>query len=63
MIVTTVTYGTGGFDELFIDNNVIEITEHSVVPDPAQEARNSAMVKLSSLGLTEEEVIAIIGGS
>jgi hypothetical protein len=47
----------------FVNNNIIEETE---VPDPEptpeELARASALAKLQTLGLTEEEALALIGG-
>jgi hypothetical protein len=63
MTITTITYGDGGFDESQPDNNVVDISQSPTVVDPAQEARDSAMTKLAALGLTEEEINAIIGGN
>ena len=60
----TITYGVGGFDPTKPNNNIIEETE---LPDPeptAEElARASAIAKLQTLGLTEEEALALIGGA
>jgi hypothetical protein len=61
MTITTVTYGIGGFDETATENNVVDVSESPAVVDPAQEARDSAMTKLAGLGLTEEEIAAIVG--
>jgi hypothetical protein len=61
MTIRTVTYGIGGFDETATENNVVDVSESPAVVDPAQEARDSAMTKLAGLGLTEEEIAAIVG--
>lgn len=54
-------YGEGGFDREKPNNNIIEQYE---IPDPeptAQElARQSAIVKLKDLGLTPEEIDALL---
>jgi hypothetical protein len=60
-MTTTVTYGIGGFDETATENNVVDVSESPTVIDPTQEARDSAMTKLAGLGLTEEEIAAIVG--
>ena len=57
-----VIYGEGGYDPSKPNNNIIEQYE---VPDPEptpeELARQSAMAKLSALGLTEDEVKALLG--
>jgi hypothetical protein len=60
-MTTTVTYGIGGFDETAKENNVVDVSESPSVVDPAQEARESAMTKLAGWGLSEEEILAIVG--
>lgn len=56
-----VTYGEGGYNPELPNDNIVEIIE---IPDPpvdeVQVAKDSAMAKLSKLGLTEEEVAALI---
>ena len=57
-------YGLGGFDPTKPNNNIIEETElPDPEPTPEETARNSAVAKLKKLGLTEEEALALIGGS
>ena len=60
----SIVYGSGGFDPTKPNNNIIEEVE---LPDPeptAEElARASAIAKLQTLGLTEEEALALIGGA
>jgi len=57
-----VTYGEGGYDPSKPNNNIIEQYE---VPDPEptpeEVAKQSAIAKLSALGLTEDEVKALLG--
>lgn len=57
-----ITYGEGGYDPELPDDNIVEIIE---LPDPpvdeVQVAKDSAMAKLSKLGLTEEEIAALLG--
>ena len=55
-----VIYGIGGFDADAADNNVIEVIDLPDVVDEQELARQSAIDKLSKLGLTEAEVLAII---
>jgi hypothetical protein len=57
----TVTYGIGGFDETATENNVVDVSESATIVDPAAEARQSAMTKLAGWGLSEEEILAIVG--
>ena len=55
-------YGLGGFDPTKPNNNIIEETEIAdPEPTPEETARASAVAKLTKLGLTEEEALAIIG--
>jgi hypothetical protein len=57
------TYGVGGFDPTKPNNNIIEETElPNPEPTPEELARASAVAKLQTLGLTEEEALALIGG-
>jgi hypothetical protein len=56
-----ITYGLGGHDPSKPNNNILEIIElpdELVIIDPVKEA---AMLKLSNLGLTEEEIRAVMG--
>lgn len=56
-----ITYGEGGYNPDLPNDNIVEIIE---VPDPpideVQVAKDSAMAKLSKLGLTEDEIAALI---
>jgi hypothetical protein len=56
-----ITYGLGGYDPSKTNNNILEIIElpeEPVITDPVKEA---AMLKLSNLGLTDEEIRAVMG--
>ena len=56
-----ITYGLGGYDPSKPNNNLVEVTEvpdELEVVDPVKEA---AMAKLRNLGLTDEEIQAVIG--
>lgn len=56
-----ITYGLGGYDPSKPNDNIIEVTEvpdEPVAVDPVKEA---AMAKLRKLGLTDEEIQAVIG--
>jgi hypothetical protein len=56
-----ISYGLGGYVPSKPNNNlveVIEIPDQPVVVDPVREA---AMAKLSNLGLTDDEIRAVIG--
>jgi hypothetical protein len=59
----SIAYGPGGFDPTKPNNNIIEEVELPD-PEPAPEelARASAIQKLQTLGLTEEEALALVGG-
>ena len=56
-----VTYGEGGYDTSKPNNNIIETVE-TPDPEPTEEelARQSALAKLTALGLTETEVAALL---
>lgn len=57
-----VTYGEGGYNPDLPNDNIVEVVELPDPPVDEQElARESAVEKLSKLGLTEAEVLAIIG--
>ena len=56
-----IIYGLGGYDPSKPNDNIVEIIElpdEPVIIDPAKEA---AMAKLRKLGLTDEEIQAVIG--
>jgi hypothetical protein len=53
-----IIYGIGGHDPSKPNNNIIEIIEH---PDPEPSALDTAIAKLTKLGLTEDEAKAIAG--
>lgn len=62
-----VIYGLGGYDPKKPNNNIIETREVSddeagIIPDNSA-AVESAMSKLKKLGLTEEEISAIVNVS
>ena len=69
--VVTVDDGTGAFDqdgnqieidETRVAEKVIELQEQATVKNQAREAvRQSALNKLSALGLTEEEINVLVG--
>lgn len=57
-----IVYGEGGYNPNLPNNNIIE--EIEVVDQPVDEMellRQSALAKLTALGLTEEEARAIAG--
>jgi hypothetical protein len=57
------TYGVGGFDPTKPDNNIVEEVElPDPEPTPEELARASAIEKLTKLGLTGEEALALVGG-
>jgi hypothetical protein len=54
-------WGEGGFDPSKPNNNMIDQYEIADPEPTAQEiAKASALAKLAALGLTEEEVIALL---
>jgi hypothetical protein len=55
-------YGLGGYDPSQPNNNIIEQYEVAD-PEPTTEelARQSALAKLTALGLTADEIAALIG--
>jgi hypothetical protein len=57
-------YGPGGYDPSLPNGNIVEEYE---VPDPEptpeELARQSAVAKLQALGLTEQEALALVGGT
>jgi hypothetical protein len=58
-----IRYGLGGFDPSKPNNNIIEEIElPDPEPTPEELARQSAIEKLQTLGLTEEEALALVGG-
>lgn len=57
-----IVYGPGGFDETKPNNNIVEQYEVEDVVDDTEVARQSALQKLLKLGLTEEEIVALMGG-
>ena len=60
MLITI--YGEGGYDSDKPNDNIVE--EYEVAdPEPtsAELARKSAMDKLTDLGLTEDEINALLG--
>lgn len=55
-------YGSGGFDPEKDNNNIIEQYEvEDTQPTDQQTAKESAIAKLKALGLTDEEIQAMIG--
>lgn len=56
-----VTYGEGGYNPELPNDNIIEVIELPDVVDETETVRQSAIEKLSKLGLTEEEAKAIVG--
>jgi len=58
-----IRFDIGGFDPTKPNKNILEETEiPDPEPTPEELARASAVAKLQTLGLTEEEALALIGG-
>lgn len=59
-MATVIVYGEGGFNPDLPNGNVVDQYE---VPDPpVDDAREQAIAKLAALGLTADEIAAILGG-
>ena len=56
-----ITYGLGGYDPSKPNNNIVEVTEVSDEPVAIDTVKEAAMAKLRNLGLTDEEIRAVIG--
>jgi hypothetical protein len=56
-----ITYGLGGYDPSKPNNNIVEVTEVSDEPVAIDTVKEAAMAKLSNLGLTDDEIRAVIG--
>lgn len=57
-----VTYGEGGFDPSKPNNNIVETIEVPEIESiPEDLLKESALNKLKNLGLTEEEILTILG--
>jgi hypothetical protein len=60
-MATQIIYGLGGYDPTKPNNNIVDIEE---VPDAVEvaidPAKESAMQKLAILGLTDEEIRALL---
>lgn len=57
-----VTYGEGGYNPDLPNDNIVEVIEVPDVVDEIEVARQSALEKFSKLGLTQEEIVALMGG-
>ena len=53
-----VTFGEGGYDPTKPNNNIVEVRE--IPDDPAELAREEAISKLEKLGLTADDIRAIL---
>lgn len=61
-MATQVIYGEGGYNPELPNDNIIEVIELPDVVDETETIRQSALEKLSKLGLTQEEIVALMGG-
>ena len=62
ILMKVTIYGEGGFDQTKPNNNILEQYEVAdPEPSPSELARISAMEKLTALGLTEDEINALLG--
>jgi hypothetical protein len=60
----TVVYGIGGYDPSKPNNNIVEEyeEEYSDATESLELVRETALEKLRNIGLTDEEINAILGG-
>ena len=61
MMSTRIVYGDGGYNPELPNDNIISIEEVPDIVDETDIARQSAIAKLSKLGLNEAEISALIG--
>jgi hypothetical protein len=55
-------WGEGGFDASKPNNNIVQQIEVDDPPtDNKEQARQSALTKLRNLGLTDDEIQALVG--
>jgi hypothetical protein len=55
-----IIYGLGGYDPSKPNNNIVEIVELPDEPEITDPVKEAAMTKLRNLGLTDEEIQAVI---
>jgi len=53
-----ITYGLGGYDPTKPNNNIIE--EYETPDEPIDEVKAAALAKLEALGLTAQDIQAIV---
>jgi len=53
-----ITYGLGGYDSNKPNNNIIE--EYETPDEPIDEVKAAALAKLEALGLTAQDIQAIV---
>lgn len=57
-----ITFGLGGYDPKKPNGNIVsDETLPDLEPTPEQVARDNALNKLKALGLTDEEIAALVG--
>jgi hypothetical protein len=57
----SIVYGLGGYDSSKLNDNIVEVIDLPDEPVVIDSAKETAMTKLRNLGLTDEEIQAVIG--
>jgi hypothetical protein len=57
----SIVYGLGGYDPSKPNDNIVEIIDLPDDPVTIDSAKEAAMAKLRKLGLTDEEIQAVVG--